>query len=423
MAVLCISLLQANAEDGLRGSIITSDNQVLAKSTTEGIRVFPFGESFSPALGYVSSKQEGKRGLEQYANEMLDLGHDVHLTVNVKLQQNIESILDTAKTKSKASHVIAAVMESKTGKVLAMASSNRYDPGYIRKQDIPSIPLKFTQYPYEPGTVMSPFALAIALEHNLVTADTVFNIFNGKMEYTDGKYIKDVQKIDALSAANIIVEFSHIGMMQISWLLSGSEFKEGLERFGFGKPSGIEFSRDLSGTLKPLHKFEQRLPKAVYSLGYSMLTTFSQLLKAYNVFNNDGISVNPTIMSHTMDGKEKNYLEEVDEKRVINKKTSEQMHNILVDNHSKETELNTKYQTLELGGKKSTAKIFKNGQYGKEYHSSYYGFANDDEGHKYTIGVLVIRPKDVKERVGSKSAPIVYKKIISVLMEEKHLKK
>ncbi len=416
--LLCISLLQANPENGLRGSIITQDNQTIAYNTEEGERMYPFHSTLSPALGYVSSTTEGKRGLEQAVEEYLSLGYDVYLNINLELQQKIESILDQAKIKSDADHVIAAVMESKTGKILAMASSNRYDPGDIRKQDIPAISLKFTEYPYEPGTVMSPFALAIALEHNLVTPDTVFNIYNGKMEYAEGKVIKDIEKYDALSAKNIIIDFSYIGMMQISWLLSGSEFKEGLQNFGFGEPSGIEFSRDLPGTLNPLHKFEQRLPKAVYSFGYGMLTTFTQLLKAYNVFNNDGISVNPSIINHTREGEEKNYLSKVGERRVISQKTSEQMHNILVENHLQETNLHSRYPNLESGGKKSTAKIFKDGKYRKEYHSSFYGFANDDEGHKYTIGVLVIRPEDVEGNFGSMYASFLFYDVLKMMTEE-----
>lgn len=422
MVLLCIYSLQANEEDGLRGSIITQDNQVIAYNTAEGKRIFPFGESFSPALGYVSEATEGQKGIEQATEAYLYLGYDVHLHANLKLQKKLESILDKAKTDTSADEVIVAVMDSKTGKIRTMASSNRYDPGHIKKEDVPSIPVKYTEYPYEPGTVMSPFVLAIALEHNLLTEDTVFNIYNGEMEYAEGKYIKDVQKSDALSASNIIVDFSHIGMIQVSWLLSGSEFREGLKKFGFGAPSGIEFTRDLHGTLNPLYKFEKRLSKSAYSLGYGMMTTFTQLLKAYNIFNNDGISVDPNIISHTTDGEDKNSLKKADKKRVISKKTSKQMHNILVDNYPKKSNLNTKYPNLEMGGKKSTAKIFKHGQYSKEYHSSYYGFANDDAGNKYTISVLVIRPKDVKESDGSKSSFYVFEDVVEVMVEAKYFK-
>ena len=421
MVLLCFSLVQVNADNGLRGSIITQDNQVVTKSDAYHKRVYPFSKSLSPVVGYANSFEEGKKGLEKYAEKDLSLGHDVHLHINMKLQQKIEVILDEAKTKAEAEDVIVAVMESKTGNVLAIASSNRYDPGYIRQRDVPSIPLKFTEYPYEPGTVISPFILALVLEHNLVTTDTVFDTYNGKIEYASGKYIKEIQKYDALSAANVIIEFSYIGMMQISWLLSGSEFRDGLIQFGFGQPTGIEFSRDLSGTLSHQDRLEDKWVKASNALGYGMSVTFTQLLKAYNVFNNDGISVNPTIINNRI-GDKKDYLAKKNEKRVISKKTSKQMHKILVDNHKIETELNIKYPSLELGGKKSTALIFKNGQHEKEYHSSFYGFANDGKGNKYTIGILVIRPKDVMGRAGSMSASLVFEDVVEVMMEEKYIR-
>ena len=362
-------------------------------------------------------EKRGKEEWKRLQRPLLLLVMMFIFTINLKLQQQIEAILDQAKINSNAEHVIATVMESTTGKIVAMASSNRYDPEQLLEEDISSVPLKFTEYPYEPGTVISPFVLAIALEHNLLTPDTVFNIYNGKMEYAEGKNITDVQKYDALSAANIIMDFSHIGMMQISWLLSGSEFREGLQKFGFAEPSGIEFSRDRAGTLNPLYKFEKRESKAFYSLGYGMLTTFTQLLKAYNVFNNDGVSVNPSIISHTMEGKEKHYLKKGELTRVISQKTSKQIHSILVANHVQETKLKTKYPNLELGGKKSTSKIFKKGKYREEYHSSFYGFANDNEGNKYTVGILVIRPKDIKDRSGSQSASFVFENVVNVLFK------
>ncbi|MCK5538962.1 MAG: hypothetical protein KAI79_19215, partial [Bacteroidales bacterium] len=151
MVLLCISFVQANAEDGLRGSLITQDNQVVVQSDAYNKRLYPFSKSLSPVLGYVNSLEEGMKGLEKYADKDLSLGQDVYLNINMKLQQKVEAISDEAKIKADAEDVIVAVIESKTGKVLAIASSNRYDSGYIRQRDIPSIPLKFTEYPYEPG--------------------------------------------------------------------------------------------------------------------------------------------------------------------------------------------------------------------------------------------------------------------------------
>lgn len=75
-----------------------------------------------------------------------------------------------------------------------------------------------------------------------------------------------------------------------------------------------------------------------------------------------------------------------------------------------------------MGGKTGTAHIAKNGRYVREYHSSFYGFANDKEGHKYTIGVLVIRAKKYRHYFASKSAVPTFRRTLDILVELDYLK-
>jgi cell division protein FtsI (penicillin-binding protein 3) len=58
----------------------------------------------------------------------------------------------------------------------------------------------------------------------------------------------------------------------------------------------------------------------------------------------------------------------------------------------------------------------------REYHSSFYGFANDKEGHKYTIGVLVIRAKKRYKYFASQSAVPTFRRITDILVELDYLK-
>jgi cell division protein FtsI (penicillin-binding protein 3) len=69
----------------------------------------------------------------------------------------------------------------------------------------------------------------------------------------------------------------------------------------------------------------------------------------------------------------------------------------------------------------STAHIAKGGRYVREYHSSFYGFANDEEGNRYTIGVLVIRPRDPHNFYASRSAVPVFREVVEALEEEHFL--
>jgi cell division protein FtsI (penicillin-binding protein 3) len=77
------------------------------------------------------------------------------------------------------------------------------------------------------------------------------------------------------------------------------------------------------------------------------------------------------------------------------------------------------YDGLDVGGKTGTAHIAYKGKYVEEYHSSFYGFVNDKFGHKYTIGVMVIKPKKVY--FASQTAAPMFFDIVSEMVKFNYL--
>ncbi|MDR0762833.1 MAG: penicillin-binding protein 2, partial [Campylobacteraceae bacterium] len=63
-----------------------------------------------------------------------------------------------------------------------------------------------------------------------------------------------------------------------------------------------------------------------------------------------------------------------------------------------------------------TAQIAQGGIYHKRYNSSFIGFANDNDGAKFTIGVLVIEPS--RSYFGSQSAAPIFKDIVTTMIED-----
>jgi len=403
----------ANAQE-IRASLLSNDNSVIVENTDNNVRVYHYRTTLEPLLGYVNSKMKGRMGLEKYAQSTLSSGRDVKLTVDLALQQQIESILDAGQALYEADEIMAAVMESATGKIVAMASSNRYDPSHITQNDISSLVPKFAAYPYEPGSVIKPLTLAIALDKELVEPSTIFNTYEGRMQIGENRVITDDEKFDTLSATDIIVHSSNVGISQIAWKLTGKEFKEGLQKFGLGTYSGIELPRDQPGSIKSLSLLNHKLHRANSAYGYGMLVTFTQMLKAYSVFNNEGISVTPELLEFNQN---QNEFETI----VISKKAANQIHEILIEDVERGIGINAKYDGLEVGGKTGTAHIAKNGYYVREYHSSFYGFTNDDEGHKYTIGVVVIRAKAKYAYFASQSAVPVFRMIVGEMVKSGYL--
>ena len=422
-------------------------------------RRFPLKDVLSPTLGYVGDRQEGRyirpegrKGLERKYEEHITskkngyfqgkrdvIGtviHDknsmkikridglaLHLNIPLALQRRIEIMLDAMKTQIDADEIIVAVMKSETGELLSLASSERFDPAHITQKDIPALNPKFAEYPYEAGSVLKPLSLAVALKNGVITPDTVIDTENGKMKI--GRFtIRDDHKFPSLNAAEIIIHSSNIGSSKISWRLTGREFREGLLAFGVAKPSGIDLSRDLPGSLKSLHLLNHELHRASTSYGYGMHITFAQLLKAYSAFNNGGTAMTPRIVDYLEDAKGNRYTLEpqVPDLQAIDPKTAQTIHKILIRVVEEGTGVKAQFPGLEIGGKTGTAHIAKKGRYLREYHSSFYGFANDKEGNKYTIGVLVIKAKKYLKYFASQSAVPTFRNIVEILVDQNYLK-
>jgi cell division protein FtsI (penicillin-binding protein 3) len=93
------------------------------------------------------------------------------------------------------------------------------------------------------------------------------------------------------------------------------------------------------------------------------------------------------------------------------------MHKILQKVVREGTGVAAQYPGLEIGGKTGTAHIAAHGHYVKRYNSSFYGFANDDKGHRYEIGVLVIEASKYHKYFASQSAVPTFKAIVDDLVE------
>jgi cell division protein FtsI (penicillin-binding protein 3) len=423
-------------------------------------REYPLKEALSPILGYTREKKingytqiVGYNGIEKYYEKFLNkkqdglikgkrdvLGYVVYnnktkirkkengfnlvLNINLGLQKNIDMILDYYKENFDAKEIIAAVMRSEDSKIIAITSSNRYNPLDIKKDEIANLQPKATTYAYEPGSVLKPIVYAIALEHKIISPNTVIDTMGGRMRLA-GRTVTDDEKFASLKALDIIVHSSNIGIAKIAWKLGRRRFREGILSFGLGsKKSGIDIGRETLGKIFTLNQLRIRSNLGTSAYGYGIKATFAQLIKAYNVFNNNGSSLSPRVVNYLKkENNDTKYIVTKDYKQIqpISPETSDIVKKTLIEVVNRGTGKLAKTKGLIVGGKTGTAMIFRNGEYSKNYHTSFFGFANDFEGHKYTIGVLVIEPS-FKYHFASKSAVPVFKKIVDALVERKFLK-
>lgn len=418
-------------------------------------REYPYGTLLTPIIGYTHKIEEdgytsikGVKGLEKkfdtelspiqdaYSRGKRDVnnyiilnkesftkpkrnGLNIKLTIAVSFQIRIEKMLDMMKKELRAKEVMIAIMDSQKGDVYAMASSNRYLPKDIKRSDYPSLNSSMIEYSFEPGSVLKPITFALLLEHKLVNPYDLVNGHNGRFKI-GRKVITDEHRFDWLSAENVIVYSSNIGMAQLAQRLSGYDFHRGLKSFGFSTKSTPDLIYEKTGSIPSAKRLENETYKATCAYGYGIRANLMQLLRAYSAFNNNGRIVKPKLVKSFIDEhgniKKLDYEEPV---QVIKSAVAKRMNRILLKTVNEGTGKKAITKGLQIGGKTGTAHIVEKGQYVRKYNTAFMGFANDKK-HKYSIGVVVIQPK--KSQFAAQTAVPVFKKAVDIMIEEGYLK-
>ncbi|EOH0143593.1 peptidoglycan D,D-transpeptidase FtsI family protein [Campylobacter coli] len=420
-------------------------------------RIYMSKDALTPAIGYTKMvldpqsgilKNVGVKGLEKYYDDCLsplqnekiqglkDIGGNIilnlnslqqkkidgcllYLNISLKLQKSIEKAIDGRNEDLKANEIIVGVMDSKTGQILALASSRRYDP-QNRGKDLSVLNASAIEYGYEAGSVIKPFIFTTALRLGKLKTDEVINTYGGA--YKLGRFtIRDDHKMDQMTMEGVIRYSSNIGMIQIAKRLSNLEIIAGLKIFKFGEKSGIDLPYEQKGEI-PNSKRLRDIEKSVLSYGYGLKTTFIQLLAAYNVFNNNGVYITPHLAEKFyQDGRFVSLEEDIKKEVILTPQAAQTMQKILIDVIEKGTGKKAITQGIIVGGKTGTARIAeRQGYTSNRYNASFFGFANDTK-HNYTIGVLVRNPTKPYSYYAAQSALPMFKDVVDILINEDFL--
>lgn len=435
--------LHVNGRDIRRGLDIVKKEEVF--------RAYPFDDMLEPVLGYYNrSESKGTIGLENAYEHVLaenkagvaradrDVsghmilnknasqsrkidGSDIILTINSPLQKDVETILDRYKQELEAHEILAVIMDSRSGDIYAVASSNRYHAEHLTTAEIDNMKINAVQYVFEPGSVIKPFVVSKLIEEKLVGVYDLVRGYNGRYKL-GRKMITDSHPKDWFSVEEAVYYSSNIAMSQLSQKLSPYRFNELMEEFGFTERSGTDLSYESVGTMLGIAQLKDPLIRATASYGYGFSVNLMQLIKAFNVFNNDGKMIEPKLARKVAVGRSKVFDITKNERRALSQVTALKMQKILRKTVTKGTGVNAQVEGVYTAGKTGTAHIAKGGTYEDLYHSSFLGFANEIGGdRRYTIGVLVINPKT--DYFASKTATPIFKECVEKLLKRGWLAK
>ena len=320
-------------------------------------RYYPYGASLTHILGYISKinaqdKQRleeqnkasnyvatfniGKMGIERYYEDVLhgtagnekvevnsrgrivrlleqhppQAGEDIYLSINLKLQLYIESLLAGRKAS-----VVA--IDPNNGEVLAMVSTPSYDSNdfvggisskkYNELLNDPSKPLfnRALLGAYPPASTVKPFISIAALTEGVVSPKSVINDPGWwQLPGTERRYRDWLKwghgRVDVLKA---IEESVDTYFYQVAYDMGIDRLNLWMKKFGYGERTGIDISpNEESRAVMPSREWKMKRHKKSWLQGDTIpvgigqgywTATPMQMVKALSIMINNGKTFTP----------------------------------------------------------------------------------------------------------------------------------
>ncbi|PTB20785.1 cell division protein [Trinickia symbiotica] len=277
-------------------------------------RFYPEGEITAHLVGFTNVEDEGQEGIELGDQKILSgmpgirhvikdrIGHivedvdqqvpprngkDVELSIDSKIQYIAYANLKAAVEKSKAKAGAAMVIDVRTGEVLALVNYPTYNPNDRSHLTGEQLRNRILTDVFEPGSIMKPFTVSLALDLHRVTPNTLVDTGNGHFTL-DGATITDDSGFGVLTVGGVIQKSSNIGATKIAMTLKPEEMWDMYTSIGLGQPPKVGFPGAAAGRLRPWKSW-RRIEQATMSYGYGLSASLFQLARAYTAIAHDGM--------------------------------------------------------------------------------------------------------------------------------------
>jgi cell division protein FtsI (penicillin-binding protein 3) len=316
-------------------------------------------------------------------------GEDVQLTLDPVIQQEAEKVLSRVGETYSPVGATAIVVDPQTSEILAMANWPPVDPGDLENISNEDLLNQATGLNYEPGSTFKAFTVSAALEEGLVTPLTEFTV-PPQIEIGE-RIIKDAEEhgTENLTVGQILSRSSNIGADLIGQKIGATKFSKWMEKFGFGKKTGVQFPNEEKGIVPKLSEYSGatmgNLP-----MGQGAAVTPMQMVQGYTAIAHDGIERPPQLVKRI--GEEP--VHEPKGHRVISAKTASEVREMLEGVLGPEgTASEVSVPGYTLAGKTGTAEVAEDGGYSEtKYIASFIGFA-PAMNPKFLCAVIVDQPE------------------------------
>ena len=390
----------------------------------ESRRFLPGDDLLRPVVGQVGTDNDGLSGLElQYEKQLKgkpgrmvveqtpsgrDIpgglrretspkpGDDLVLTIDRDLQFKVEEALTRQIENTNARGGIAAVMDTKTGEVLALVNLSVRNGG--RGSPVEPAPSNSAlTNVYEPGSVSKLITISAALESGTVEPATRFTI-RDSIRVADATFNEaEPHPVMNWSTTDIVAASSNVGTITIGQKVGKEKLDQYQRAFGYGTSTGLQFPGESRGLVLDPKKYSGT-SLATTAIGQGVSVTAMQMIAAYNTIANGGVYIAPKLVGGVVDsGGRLRPTAPSNARQVVSPETAAQMNLMLREVVRVGTATAAQIQGYGVAGKTGTARKPRSNGPGYEegaYISSFAGFV-PAEDPRLTAMVILDQPTPI----------------------------
>ena len=406
-------------------------------------RSYPHETRAAHVIGFSNAEGNGQAGIEQSKNEELfgavikklqerdRLGRvydetvtekeppkDVTLTIDVPIQFAVDQALEKRVKESGSRAGMAVVIDNRTGDVLALSNYPTFNPNNLKEISPNNLSNGVIQGIYSPGSVFKLVTYSSALEKGLITPEGTVDSGNGTIEIAKHRFT-DSHAIGRVSYTKALAHSSNVCAIKTSMRVGKEGFYEFIQKFGFGKPTGVELPAETGGIVRAPERWNGD-SLASMSIGYEIGVSALQIATAFATIANDGVRIQPHLIKEIRQSDEKVLPLPVPERtRVVSTETARSLRKMLREVVVAGTGKRAQLDGYSSAGKTGTAWKFDpaiKAVNRAKYVSSFVGFAPADNP-VVTIAVVMDEPK-IGGRDGGGAAAPAFREIAQTILPE-----
>jgi len=348
-------------------------------------RFYPQGSLLCHVLGYVDFEGSGGAGVEGYyqrelageaATAVVNIsplteqnsviareGSDLVLTIDRSVQYLVEQQLARALAEHRAVGGSIIVMDPKTGAIIAMANSPCYDPYEFYDAERKFLLNPAVQGQHEPGSVMKLITMAAALDSGQFTPQSTY-YDAGVLEAGGHKTYNWDRSAPGLTDMTTLLSRSlNVGAATLATTLGPDIYYEYMQKFGFGRPTGIDLMSEASGQMwLPGDEIWTEATLATNAYGQGIAVTPLQMISAISAIPNNGKIMQPYLVEEIHSETGDFFHEPTVLSRPISPEVAQQVNAMAITAVAREVS-EAKVDGYTIAGKTGTAQIAENGIY------------------------------------------------------------